>query len=256
MSRQQNIHDYDSFGTKITAEEIKGYYNLRFKPEELRLIDSISLQIKELKEEYPILSQADLVIEGGVGSEDVMREIVRVIYPYPKALYAGMDLNSIWERMHGPRYKLMVDENRAQQLSEANRTSIPAFSYDEKICANCFDYSLVKDLSHKLGRHFPLLVSFNALGALSDPYNWGPDEDRDVKKPEDSHPLEHWFSKDSPYIAQIHFSHEPIRFKNVFTNEMNLRFQFEDLCSCARRFNLQIAEVKNGLVIFGYNSGL
>lgn len=240
LSYRQLIHDYPNtgWGEMATEKEIKQNFQNSFKPEELRLIDQIASQIQDFKKTFPVLSHVDLVIEGGVGTGTLMREAVRLTYPYPNSFYIAMDLNSIWEQIIAPpRYKDKVDMAKIKDLQRENEQSVPAYpNIEETICANCFDYPLIFDISRKLHRRSPLLISFNAEFALED-YSWGPG-DNDVKRPFDRYPIEHWFSPRSPYVAQMFFFGEP-----HFRASMS-----ENLLKLASKLKFPTAVSRNGVV--------
>lgn len=244
----QSIRDYQIGDKIIPARDIEGFFELNFEPEKLHLIDTLARQIEALKQQDSIFSQVDLVVEGAVGSGDLLREVIRLVYPYPQTSYVGMDLNPVWKQLYKPRFRRQIDEVRVLKIDRDNQTSIPTLGgSSERVCANCFDYDLITDLAHKLNRRHPLLVSLNALGALSDPFSFGPGDD-DIKDLDDRQPVEDWFLPESPYVAHLHLFHEPIRFKSVSTGKMVLRYPFEDLITKANQCGARVVEIENGIV--------
>lgn len=146
-------------------------------------------------EKYPHLQDVDLVVEGGVGTGVTMAHMARFLFP--NALYVGTDLAR--RLVSTPRQFHEVDERALQRIQAAN--NLPSLGMQgATILANCLDGQLVADIAIKTGKHTPILVSFNALNALTDRKMnpWDKKEDGDVFS------IRNLASMDVPYVAQVH----------------------------------------------------
>ena len=242
QERYIRYRDYSVYGGEIqvTAEQIRGFFEMKFNPEELTLMDSLVNQIELVKDKYPILSLVDMVVEGGVGQEKLMREVVRETFP--QALYVGMDLS---ETLRTPFYRSMIDLETVSKIIKRNQNSIPTFG-DYEIRANCFDYGLVQDMLAKAEKKYPLLVSMNGLFALESNVAISPYE---LKEEKDKYSYDHWFSEQSPYVAHLHLYNSPLRWKDRHTNEMMLNWPWIELHPYVTGTALTVEEMENGLCI-------
>ncbi len=146
-------------------------------------------------EKYPRLQEVDLVVEGGVGTGVTMAHMARFLFP--NAFYVGTD---IAERLVStPRQSHSVDERALQRMQAAN--NFPSLGMSgATILANCLDKQLIEDIAAKTDKHTPILVSYNALNALTDRKMnpW------DKKYESDIFSITQLASMESPYVAQIH----------------------------------------------------
>ncbi len=128
-----------------------------------KIADAYQAELAPVIEAHAELGQADLVIEGGVGTGVMARRIVQRLFP--ETPYVGTDL-----------FPPLVDTPR--QLGKVKGSLLktvlaapPRESADDTgsiLYANCFDFDLVTDIQRRTGASSPLLFSYNALYALFD----------------------------------------------------------------------------------------
>lgn len=180
-----------------------------FTPEETAAIESVSEEIKPYLNRYPKLTQVNLVIEGGVGTGIIMPHITRELFP--QALYVGTDLQPILaHRINLGRLKDQVDGDTVERLITANQSLQRDMGDSTLIYANCFDFPLVRDLCARLQKVNPVLVSFNAIGALID--RGLTHYDKKERTDRYSTDIDSWFVE-SPYIAQLHVANSEVNWK-------------------------------------------
>src|SRR5581483_11567724 len=153
-------------------------------------IEILSHSLSELIERHPRLQSIDLIVEAGIGNGRVMPYVAKRLFP--EAIYLGTDLV-----LPAPHYRTSIDDEGLSRLAQANE----AGDINESILnANAYDYELVSDILEKTGRSNALLVSCNALFALSDKFGtpW------DIKSKPDQVSLREMIRPDSPYQAQLH----------------------------------------------------
>lgn len=163
-------------------------------PESQEIIEEWVEALKGIKERHPILSQVDLVVEGGLGNGKTMPHIARSLFP--DAVYVATD---IYERLVPGKRRLRrkVDEETVGSVVQANEGS---FDLGQAIIhANCFDEALILDLAQKTNSEHPLLVSFNCLFALLDrrKNRWERKRDNDIYSASR-------IIRESPYVGQLH----------------------------------------------------
>lgn len=166
-------------------------YEYTLYPEEVSAIERWATLLAPTLEQYPILSQVDLIVEGGAGIGVTMPHIMHRLRP--QAIFVGTDLSQFYAVSHKlPNHQGYVTEATIQRLLTAN-ANWQRFMIEATIHADCFDLDLVRDLAVKLGASNPMLVSFDAIGHLRD-HRRSSDLNRSVAN---------WLN-DSPYIAQLH----------------------------------------------------
>jgi hypothetical protein len=107
------------------------------------------------------LSEADLVIEGGIGTGGMMPHTAK--YLFPKALYIGTDISEAYVDRFG-RTRKEIKPEELDRLRKANGEEFDLL--EARLAANCLDAELVSDIVKKSGSTRPVLVSMNALAAL------------------------------------------------------------------------------------------
>ncbi len=140
------------------------------------------------------LDQADLIIEGGIGTNHLMAHVSRELFP--QAIYIGTDISEAFVDRFG-RVRGRIDDPTLERVERANG---PKFNpLEASVAANCLDANIINDIKRKTGSSFPILVSYNALVALADkkatPWERKHEDDRIA--------LEHALST-TPYQAQLH----------------------------------------------------
>jgi hypothetical protein len=133
-------------------------------PETQNTVEEWVEGIVPLVERYPQLQDTDLVVEGGMGTGRITTHIAKRLFP--NAIYIGTDiadaLTHYFQRLRGE-----IDDETLQRVLDANHN--PTYNMENALVyGNCFDWKLITDVANKTDTHHPLLISKNALFALTD----------------------------------------------------------------------------------------
>lgn len=170
-------------------------------PEEVSAIESWTSLLTPTLEQYPILSQVDLIVEGGAGIGVTMPQIMHRLWP--QAFFVGTDLSQFYAVSHRlPSHQGHVTDATIQRLMTAN-ANWQKFMIGATIHADCFDFALVRDLTARVGASTPMLVSFDAIGHLRD----------NMRVKSQRRSVADWFN-DSQYVAQLHLASYGIDWHN------------------------------------------
>ncbi|PIS08931.1 hypothetical protein COT75_04245 [Candidatus Beckwithbacteria bacterium CG10_big_fil_rev_8_21_14_0_10_34_10] len=227
--------------------ERKQYPEISFCPQDIEFIYNVSDDLERCKSECPLLNQVDLVVEGGRGNRHGVREIVR--NAFPQAIYIAMDLSAAvisyitktkstedcCRRIKGSLTMAEIEELIKYQDYGLEFPS-PSF---ETIRANCFDTKLVENIAGQTNKKFPLLITGNALYALS---SEGGISRYESRLTEDIFPIKQWFTNESPYAGQIHLS-------MALREEGYLAYEFEQVQTAALENYWQVVPIRNGLIV-------
>lgn len=175
------------------------FHDGQLTPKEISAVQSWVNSLGEHLNKFPMLSASvDLVIEAGIGNGITLPHIVRRLFP--NALYVGTDISpQLMFRLRKRRIRNQIDNESIQEIIRANAGTAKLLEA-AVIYANCFDGNLVNDIMRKTERSVPLLVSFNAIGSLTD-RKINMDERKEQR---DNISVDHWFYPDLPYIGQMH----------------------------------------------------
>lgn len=209
-------------------------------PETIQAIESWKQVLSPIFERHPVLSQVDLIIEGGVGGGRFMPHLIRALFP--QAVYIGTDISEEFAQslgFHGPRLRGTVADSVVRDIIAEHE--LPTTDREKAmIRANCLDMELVRDLMAKLAKRKVMLVSYNAMGSLQ-----GKEINIWEKKNDgDRLPLNLTTQPDSPYEAMLHL----INTEYGAWGSLSMNRGFFELLDSSQAAGWQIEQFDQGLL--------